>query len=229
MQRFFILFLLSILSVNPLLSTTPPVNEFEIFEEVTARQLKKIKFQDRINPKLIVLFLGTPGMGKTTLARILYKHFNGLYINSDEIAHYLSKNGLNTSQKDQNKITLLDHFIFDLIKKLEKSSDNHLIFLDRWLEKSYHSIVNFAKDNDYKVYLIRLDVDLEVAQNRIAKRSGKENHWLIGHLPIMYEFYSSFDKKNCNYFFNNNPEFPDTDLNDLFEKLEDEIYTLKMK
>ncbi|MFI5342689.1 MAG: dual specificity protein phosphatase family protein [Chlamydiales bacterium] len=145
----------------------------KIFEE----HLQIIKNLDKSNPKLIIMFSGTPGMGKTFLAKKLEEQFHGLRISSDEVRSIFNMKKIKDKGKDQK---LLNDYLLWSVKRLNNLSPNHLIILDRSIDRTGDMYYQFAKNFGYDVFLIRLKVDRDVVEKRIKERGTSVDNLIEG-------------------------------------------------
>ena len=64
----------------------------ELFADVFQSHLQILKHLDVANPRLLVMFSGTPGMGKTTVAKKLEDHLQAIRLSTDEARSLLRAN-----------------------------------------------------------------------------------------------------------------------------------------
>lgn len=170
------------------------------------------------NPKIIILFSGTTGMGKTWLASQLESQFRGIRISSDDVRAILKKDNIRDDK-------LVDDYLLWTLKTLDSRSDNHFIILDRTIDRNenrHEMYLNFAKNYGYQIFLIRLVADKEKVAQRIVDRGTNvasllkrlDNRW--------HEYELSAQRYTPDYLFDNR-ENSDAHLADLFTQVNRKI------
>lgn len=213
MTVFLVLWQFSLLGAAPKEDNDKTFNG-KIFEE----HLNTLSNLDKSNPKLIIMFSGTPGMGKTFLAKKLENQFQGLRISSDEVRSIFKTEKI----KDKDSKLLNDYLLW-LAKRLTDISPNHLIILDRSIDRTGDMYYKFAKDFGYDVFLIRLDVDRDEVVKRIKERgSSVEN--LIRSLDRWWGQYErSIQLYPADYQYNNNHKHNDKHFKELVAEIESRL------
>lgn len=187
----------------------------KIFE----KHLKTIENLDKSNPKLIIMFSGTPGMGKTFLAKKLEEQFGGLRISSDEVRSIFKAEQIKDKGKGEK---LLNDYLLWSVKRLTNLSPNHLIILDRSIDRTGEMYYQFAKNFGYDVFLIRLNVDRDVVEKRIHER-GTSVENLIGGLNRWWELYErSAQLYPADYQYNNHKNH-EKDFRELTAEIESRL------
>jgi predicted kinase len=137
-------------------------------EKVFERHLEKFPYLNESNPKIIILFSAPTGMGKTWLAKQLENHLHGVRLSSDEVRALLKKENI----RDEK---IIDDYILWTMKKVSNTSPNHLIILDRTIDRTddrYEMYANFAKNFGYQIFLVRLVADKDKVKERIKSRGA---------------------------------------------------------
>ncbi len=135
-------------------------------EKIFERHLEKLPHLKESNPKIIILFSGTTGMGKTWLAKHLEDRLHGVRLSSDEVRALFKKENI----RDEK---IVDDYLLWSMKKVSKISPNQLIILDRTIDRTsdrYEMYSNFANNFGYELILIRLIADKETVADRIKSR-----------------------------------------------------------
>lgn len=142
--------------------------------------------------KCIVVFSGTPGMGKTTLAEMFETRFGAVRIRGDELRRYYEGPSMNA-------------FFMELLDRMEELSPNGLLVIDRSIDRSYGAMKAFAKEKGYPLFAIRLEVPREQVEERVLKsKVGPENY-----MKFMNRWYSEYNEaKDFHYdvVFDNSDE-----------------------
>lgn len=192
------------------------VNSFreEIFEE----QMKYLKYLDESNPRVLILFSGTPGMGKTTLAKRLEDYFHGVRINLDLLRKMMSEHGFRYEDP------LLQYLRWSMLKLLAETS-NHLIILDSSVDRKYEICQTLAKEHGFEIYLIRLEVEREEVEKRIVSR-GTDVENLLLNMDGYWRDYEKFGETvEADFYLDNGSESNET-LSELIENLTEKMASL---
>ncbi|MCH9627955.1 MAG: hypothetical protein S4CHLAM2_16040 [Chlamydiales bacterium] len=186
-----------------------------LFEELFAEQYSECPYLNESNPtKQLILFSGTPGMGKTKVAKALEHHFRAIRVSADEARILLKKRSLDVHR-------LVDPYIIWSLNRLASLFHNHLIILDRSVDRTYDKTICFARQNGYTPFLVRLEVDKDIVKKRVEKRG-----WVVDHLSEkMKNYWLDYqrlgERTEPDFCFRNNtlPEF-DQACKELCAKLE---------
>lgn len=167
------------------------------YEKIFEEHCQRFLYLEKSNPTLLVMFSGTPGMGKTTVAKKLEERFQGLRINADDVRIILRKYHL----RDEK---LVNSYLVWCMDKLLKISPNHLIILDRSVDRKYDTCVGLAKKYNCETFLIRMQVERGVVEERIRLR-GVDVENLLRDAPIYWSSYELFGKTYAaDYYYDNN-------------------------
>lgn len=153
---------------------------------------------EETHPKLLILFSGTPGMGKTSVAKALEDHLHAVRLSTDEIRLLLKERGL--SPKDAYS------YLQWCLRKLSVSSPNQLIILDCSIDRTYESCAKFAQEYGYKTFLIRMQMERKVVEERILSR-GIDTEAFLRDLDRYWADYElSCKNQKADYLFDNNSD-----------------------
>jgi predicted kinase len=186
------LFFCSLLSF--LFSYTPSCPKAHIFDKIYSEHILRLAYLHEQNPKLLVLFSGTPGMGKSEVATVLEEQFHGLRLSSDEIRSLLAKEGFPR--------LLVDRFLEWELIQLERFP-NHLIILDRSCDRTFDAYAAFAKKREFDLFLVRMQVKKSQAQKRILARK-RDASLLLSNFASSWRDFENFGKNHrFDFYFDN--------------------------
>lgn len=169
-----------------------------IFENVYADQFETLLHLEISNPKVLILFSGTPGMGKSTVAKELEQRFSAVRISSDEGRNHLSNNGLSRG--------LSDEYMKWFLEKVVSQTPNQCFILDRSIDRHFSFYESFAKKHGFQIFVIRMDVSKEILTKRIIDRKKSVEAYL-SHLHKYMADYDAFNQTHeVDFVFNNDEE-----------------------
>lgn len=194
--RAIFLFLLVTCAIAPATEQT----EETLFEEIFQEHLPLLPYINEPHPKLLILLSGTPGMGKTVIAKKIEEHFHALRPSRDEARSTLSQYGLWTQYGGKDDGLLHRYFTW-LLVKLSKCSVNQLIILDCKCHTKYDFYNSFSQKHNYDPFLIRIVVEREVVEERIRSR-GKDVEAFLQDLDEEWQNYERFSQEPDHIFYN---------------------------
>lgn len=191
-------------------------------EKYYAKHIESLPYLAEKNPKIIILFSATPGMGKTWLSMQLEEHFRGVRISSDEVRALLRK-----ETKDEK---IIDDYILWAMKKVSNTTPNHMIILDRTIDRGedrYKVYETFAKNFGYEIFLVRLVADKEKVEKRIRSR-GTNSESFIKRMDYRWSEYENSAKRYpADYTFDNR-EDSDKYVSELFQAIQKKIDSISL-
>jgi tRNA uridine 5-carbamoylmethylation protein Kti12 len=125
--------------------------------------IRNLKNLDNPNPKLFIFMSGVPGSGKTYLAKQLEKDLKAIRVSNRE-AYHVIKDDLKIKLDDYHEI--IHEYRYFLLNKL-KSYPNGLVIIDASIDREYENLTKWADDNDYKYFVIGIDISREEAEARL--------------------------------------------------------------
>lgn len=183
------------------------------FEVIYEEHVQLLPYIDESNPKLMVMFLATPGMGKTSISKTMEEHFHALRLSRDEAREILARHGVWSSYCEKDEAIVHRYFTWLLIK-LSQCSPNHFFILDCKCNKKYAEYCKFCEEHNFDPFLIRIDVERDIVEARIRSR-GKTVDDLLQDLDGEWRHYEQFGRDHTpDYVFYNGKDFegPMTDL-----------------
>lgn len=153
------------------------------FEKIFQKQIGSLNYLDVENPPLILLFSGTPGMGKTTLSQEVEHTFQAVRIAIDDTRLFFRAEGLD--------YTYLEPYLFWLFDKVYTEYPNHFLIFDLIVHPFYEKVMDFASKHSAPTFLTRLVVPREIVEARIVSRGNKPEITLL-RLDKNWEEYENF-------------------------------------
>ncbi|MCB1114107.1 MAG: hypothetical protein KDK62_05060 [Chlamydiia bacterium] len=135
------------------------------FEKLFQKQSQQLLNLEIENPPLVLLFSGTPGMGKTTVTKELEKTFQGIRIGIDDTRVFFKEEGLTYE--------LLTPYLFWLLNKVHEISPNRLLILDLICHPFHDELISWCLHHETPYFLTRLEVPREIVEARIVSRGNK--------------------------------------------------------
>lgn len=136
------------------------------------------------NPKLLIYFLGVPGSGKTTLAKMLEQEFEAIRISKDDIITILRTN---FPQLRIPELARLVNSQLEMILTEIARFPNGLVILDKSADRQYQVVQKYAKKNNYQTYIINLDPPRYLVEQRIKKRSPNDYQYWLANMNDWWE------------------------------------------
>ena len=191
----------------------------DLYNDIYSKYLQNIYNVEKVNPPIIIIFSGAPGMGKSTISKILEDKLSGIRISSDEIRMLFREIGINPQKiiNETNHSYIEEQLIFT-IDKLNKTSKNKLLILDMSCDRTYNIIKNIAENYKYPIFTIRLNLSLEETKQRIIDRGIKSDNFLK-FIDKWYDDYINFDEKQCDYFLDMSVMIDELPIEDLLSQI----------
>lgn len=117
----------------------------------------------------IIFFDGYTGMGKTTVAKCIQKHYPAVILNNDEVRNFL--------HDYQDKTSLKDFLQKYRLEKLLQNH-NHCIY-DSCFCHNYEEKLSYAKKLGYSFYIVRLECSEKIIKERLEKRKVTKDNFSI--------------------------------------------------
>ena len=190
-----------------------------IYTEVFTKHILNINHLEKENNAIIILFSGTPGMGKTTISKILEENLSGIRICSDEVRRIFLDMHLDPGEipKDNNLNNIEEYLIY-LFHVLDNTSKNHLFILDMSCDRSYNSMKHLAEIYNYPLFVIRLQLPYEETKNRITLREKNPEKYLK-FFDVWYNDYKNFDESKWDYLLNVDCKTDELPISDLIDQI----------
>ncbi|MAH03871.1 hypothetical protein CMI39_03755 [Candidatus Pacearchaeota archaeon] len=161
--------------------------EEKIITKIYKIHLKQLKNLSVPHKKFMICFSGIAGSGKTYIAKILEKKYNGVRIRSDDIRGIIRSLHID----DMDNVT--DDYLSWLFKNWPFK--NKLIILDRGIDRKYKETFSIFKKKGYKIFIIRLKTPREIFEKRIKGKLGKLDQNYLNRINDWIKQWKEFGKK----------------------------------
>lgn len=185
----------------------------EDYEKVFSHHVKILSYLDESHPNLLIVFSGTPAMGKTTIAQKLQNQLHAVRLSSDEVRSILSQ--LGNWPPDFS----VDAYLDWALRKLEMERKNHLFILDRSIDRTFKRYQSFAVEKGYPLFIIKMVVDRKEVERRVCVR-GTDVANLMAQIDRCWRHYERFNELHqADFIFDNNGS-SEKNLQELIAKIE---------
>jgi predicted kinase len=200
--------------------------EIAVYEKVFKQQYHAFKNLHKKNLPGIIGFSGTPGMGKTRLAKHLETRLEGIRISSDEIRQLLRHHHLNPDKRDVvTGLREIDCYLHYCLARLELLSANKLYILDMSLDRTFQNVQGIASQNHTPLFVIRLLVTEENVEKRLKMRESLQGGSYLRNMKKWFKDYEAFGESFiCDYCFDNNSEGAAENISDLVMAIEKKLF-----
>ncbi len=124
------------------------------------------------------------------MAKEIADKVNGIYLDKDYARTLVYENEKIDSVQQPEDI--LDEYMPTVFEKLTQVK-NGLIILDASVDRKFDEYKKWADENGYKVFVISVEVDRDIAEEAIRKeRDGKTAEWFISQYDRWYGDHEKF-------------------------------------
>lgn len=169
-------------------------NNNEIFEKISEEFIPQLRNTNSENKPFVIGFSGIPGSGKTSLSEKLEERYKATIICSRKIRNSINKLNLTNSPKETED--LLQDYTFNLLANFPFK--NKLIILDKSLDRQYKRFFEVCNSNNLEYSIIRIDIPVEEAIQRILNREEIDENDLRSRMKKWVADYGDFGK-NAKY------------------------------
>lgn len=163
-----------------------PDNKEHLYKSLLEMHFKKLPYVSvPHNKPLVICFSGTPGMGKTYIAKKIEEKYQGLRISTDEVREILREQGIATQGE-----SIIEGYLAHALRS--NYSPNKLIILDCSIDRRAKTLLPYLKAHAIPYLVIRIEASCECARERISVREGENKENYFRFLPSWYHDYESF-------------------------------------
>jgi deoxyadenosine/deoxycytidine kinase len=202
---------LGLLLLLSILFVMPAYRKRQLFEKVFVAYEEKLNYTHESNPNIMILFSGTPGMGKTVIAKRLEEKFHAVRLSTDDIRPILREHGLHED--------LANKYLEKCAHKLFQTASNHLFVFDKSIDRVFNIYSKFAYDHQYIIFLIQLQVSRSIAEKRIQSR-GRDVETILSQMDFAWKNYEDFGRLHKVDFVFENNENMESSLEFLIQKID---------
>lgn len=174
---------------------TPTDLDPEMREYLDAEYFRTLENLDVRNPKLLVVFAGGNGVGKSTLAEKIARELRGLWIENDAMRRAIMRKR-RESMWSPELGRLLWNYAVDLFARLETLTPNGLIVRDAVVMGSYEKVLPWFLARGYELFVVGYDLSDDKMRELIVARGDTEIITVDGQLNLM-----EANRKNRERFF----------------------------
>jgi predicted kinase len=164
-----------------------------------------IKYKDIPNKKLLVGFSSLPLAGRTILADKIVEKFKAVHFNKDTARTLIYQNEkINDVQEVEDVLDEYMEIVFDRLRNLP----NGLVIVDASIDRNYDKYKEWAGKNGYSMYIIGLETDRNIIEERIRKNKDLETaKWFLVQMDRWENDNKKFNSQHkCDFYIKNNDE-----------------------
>jgi predicted kinase len=196
-------------------------------KEVLSSYVREWKYIDTENSfPLMIMFSGTPGMGKSYISDQIQEHYKALIIKSDQVRRVLRFQGLSSEEKVGNQGRVIDIFYFGyLFPWIKKNAKNRLIVLDSSIDRKFMNLKGYFEKEKIPFIVIRLKSSLEEAKKKVKERESDYERYFRFFDSWMCD-YEAFDKKNVDLVIETTGNLDHVNLEPLYSMIDNKLVTI---
>ncbi len=148
----------------------------------------RLQYTDTSHEKIFIIFSGTPGSGKTTLAKKLTDDLQAQYVRHDEIRQIIKGIGHDPHKMSMIPISKL------IIDDIMAYSPNKLVILDASLDRAWNIYFDHVRRLEAKPCIIRFEVPKKILVARLNSRNDDGDEKLVKMIDTFIEQLESCKK-----------------------------------
>lgn len=161
-------------SEAPLQVTMKTLAKAEVASYLDANYLHKVPHLNVVHSKLLVIFSGGNGVGKSSLSARIQADLNAFVIENDAIRAMLLKHEPELNKDRMMLGKLLWEYTQDLYPRLGSVTTNGLVVRDAVIDWHFDKILPIFEQNGYKLFIIRFELSRERRLEILRNRGGKD-------------------------------------------------------
>lgn len=151
----------------------------------------------------IIMMSGLSGSGKTTVAKYLAKHINGILIRSDAVRKHLAGIPLNQSGNDEIYSETMNQKTYHKLIKFGAivAQQGFTVILDAKFDRHLwrESVINLAKKDKILLTILHCEAPIETLSDRLSQRSNDISDATPNLLKQQQEQAESFNQVELDY------------------------------
>jgi predicted kinase len=146
------------------------------------------------HPKLLIVFSGGNGVGKSSLSAKIQAELQALVLENDAIRTALLEYKPELDKDRQLLGKLVWEYTQELYPRLESVTTNGLVVRDAVIDWYFDKILPVFKQNKYEIFIVRFELSREKQLELLRKRGGKA--WIpLDVLEGMLDSHDAYSKR----------------------------------
>ena len=156
-------------------------------QKITDEYYAAVPHKNARGPKVMILFSGVPGSGKSTVARVLEREFRAVRLSNDEVRSRIWAVAPHAPLKEREAAKL--RIATDVLTRVLQAG-NGMAIIDTSCDRGYDYYQEFAAKYGYRIVLLRLRVPYSEIKARLAARGDVS----VAHLPGWWRQWQTFGR-----------------------------------
>lgn len=95
----------------------------DILNKIFSFHIERLKNLEETNPKILILFSGTTGSGKSFLAKKIEEEFKGIRVNNDDVRNIIRDKIRPEELKNLDSQNILEKYLFFCLRICQRQMD----------------------------------------------------------------------------------------------------------